>query len=332
MPAPAMIRFDFRVPAFATTPRKAIYDASLEMARFADERGFQAVILSEHHCVDDGYLPSPLVMAAAVAARTQRIAITVSALLAPLHDPVRLAEDVAVLDILSGGRFSFTAGLGYRPVEYHATSREFARRGRILDELLETLLAAWTGEPFTYRGETIRVTPKPISKPHPFVIVGGSTPAAAKRAARFGLPFGPPIHDEALNAVYREECARLGVARPVLIDPVEPWMLFVAKDPDAAWAAIGEHWLHDARTYASWQRPEQRSYQHSGATTVADLRAEGKYRVWTPEQCIAYAREPGAAFRHFPLGGGIPPELGWQSLELFANEVMPAIAAPEGRA
>ena len=166
MPAPAMIRFDFRVPAFATTPRKAIYDASLEMARFADERGFQAVILSEHHCVDDGYLPSPLVMAAAVAARTQRIAITVSALLAPLHDPVRLAEDVAVLDILSGGRFSFTAGLGYRPVEYHATSREFARRGRILDELLETLLEELVA--FVFEDARVEWCRVAIKKPHVF--------------------------------------------------------------------------------------------------------------------------------------------------------------------
>jgi len=331
MPAPAQLRFDFRVPEFAKTPKKALYDASLEMASYADEHGFQAVILSEHHCLEDGYLPSPLVVGAAIAARTKRIAISVSALLAPLHDPVRLAEDLAVLDILSGGRFSITAGLGYRPIEYRATSKEFTRRGKLLDELLETLLAAWTGEPFEYRGQTIRVTPTPISKPHPFVVVGGSTPAAAKRAARFGLPFGPPIHDEELNALYLSECKRLGVARPFIIDPVEPWMLFVSRDPDRTWSEIGAHYLHDATTYASWQRPEQRSYQHSRATTVEALRAEGKYRVLTPEECIAYASTPGAAFRHFPLGGGIPPELGWESLELFANEVMPTLARADSK-
>jgi len=331
MPRPpaSQIRFTFRVPDFAQTPKKEFYDAALDMAQWADENDFQTVILSEHHCLEDGYLPSPLVMGAAVAARTQKILINVSALLAPLHDPVRLAEDIAVLDIISGGRFSITAGLGYREVEYHAMSKEFRRRGKILDEVLDTLLKAWTGEPFEYRGETIQVTPTPVTKPHPFVVVGGSTPAAAKRAARFGLPFGPPIHDDDLNALYMSECKKHDVKFPYVVDPIEPWMLFVSEDPDRSWAQIGRHYLHDAMTYASWQRPDQRSYQHSLATNIDELRAEGKYRVLTPDECIEYAKQPGAAFRHFPLGGGIPPELGWQSLETFKNKVMPALSTPQ---
>ena len=328
-PPPAQIRFTFRVPDFCETPKKAFYDAALEMVRWADKTGFQTAILSEHHCLEDGYLPSPLVMGAAIAAQTEKILINVSALLVPLHDPVRLAEDIAVLDIISGGRFSITAGLGYRPVEYHATSKEFKRRGKLMDEALDTLLKAWTGEPFEYRGEMIQVTPTPITKPHPFVVVGGSTPPAAKRAARFGLPFGPPIHDQELNALYLSECKKHGVKFPYIVDPVEPWMLFVSEDPDRTWSQIGKHYLHDATTYASWQRPDQQSYQHSHATTVEELRAEGKYRVLTPDECIAYGKEKGAAFRHFPLGGGIPLELGWQSLETFANKVMPALAAPQ---
>ncbi len=102
-------------------------------------------------------------------------------------------------------------------------------------------------------------------------------------------------------------------------------MLFVSKDPERSWAEVGPHLLHDATSYASWQTGDQRSYQQSAAITIEALRESMIYRIWTPEECVAYGREAGedASFRLYPLGGGIPPELGWESLELFANEVLP---------
>ena len=136
------------------------YQAVLDMAEYVDHQGFGAVNMEEHHCAENGWLPAPLTVAAMVIARTRRVRVSVAALLVTLYDPIRLAEDIAVLDLASGGRFSFVAGLGYRPVEYHATGKPFEERGRLMDECLETLLAAWKGEPFEYRGQTIRVTQK----------------------------------------------------------------------------------------------------------------------------------------------------------------------------
>ncbi len=123
----------------------------------------------------NSWLPSPFTFVGAVFGATRRIAVTVSAIIEPLHDPLRLAEDIAVLDLLSAGRLVTVAGIGYRPEEYERAGVEWGRRGRLQDELLETLLAAWTGEPFPYRGRTARVTPRPYTRPHPTLLVGGSS-------------------------------------------------------------------------------------------------------------------------------------------------------------
>ena len=124
------LRYDLRHPPFAETPLSAAYAACLDQCAWGEEHGFTAVVVSEHHATDDGYLPSPLVVASAMAARTNHIAITVAALLVPLYDPVKLAEDIAVLDLVSRGRVSYVAGLGYRPAEYESLGRPFAERAR----------------------------------------------------------------------------------------------------------------------------------------------------------------------------------------------------------
>ena len=161
----SVIRFDLRAPAFSPASRRELFDAALEMAGFADERGFQVATLSEHHGVEDGYLPSPLVMAGVLAGRTRRIGLNVSALLVPLYDPVKLAEDLVVLDWASRGRLMVVAGLGYRPEEYAALGRDFGKRGKLLDEALDVLLRAWRGEAFDYRGPAYASLPSPSRSP-----------------------------------------------------------------------------------------------------------------------------------------------------------------------
>jgi alkanesulfonate monooxygenase SsuD/methylene tetrahydromethanopterin reductase-like flavin-dependent oxidoreductase (luciferase family) len=266
-------------------------------------------------------------MAGAMAARTQRIPLWISALLVPLHDPVRLAEDVAVVDLLSNGRISIVTGLGYRPVEYAIFEREWSTRGKRLDECLDLMVKAWTGEPFELDGETVRVTPAPVQRPHPMVMVGGSGPAAAKRAARFGFGFFPPIGDTELVQIYLDECERLGRTPGWVGQPKGPGTLFVSDDPDRTWAQIGPHLLHDATTYHSWQQEGMRSHVTSHATTVDELRAEGVYQVLTPDECVALAGELDnvGSFTHHPLCGGTPPEHGWESLELYVAEVLPRL-------
>src|SRR2546422_948268 len=112
------LRYDLRAPAFSPATHAELYAACLDQCAWADERGLDFVVLSEHHGVDDGYLPAPLTLAAAVAGRTRRIQISIAAVLVPLHDPVRLAEQLVVLDLASGSRVSLVAGLRYRPQEF----------------------------------------------------------------------------------------------------------------------------------------------------------------------------------------------------------------------
>jgi alkanesulfonate monooxygenase SsuD/methylene tetrahydromethanopterin reductase-like flavin-dependent oxidoreductase (luciferase family) len=326
------LRYDLRVPAFASTTHAAQYRACLDQCAWGDEHGVDAIVLSEHHGTDDGYMPAPVTLAAAIAGCTRRAHLTISALLVPLHDPVRLAEQLATVDVLSGGRIGFIAGLGYRYEEFEMAGVDRSRRGALLEEYVDVMRRAWTGEPFEWRGRTIRVTPAPVSKPHPLMMIGGSTEIAARRAARLRLPFFPAIGDPALAEVYRDECAAVGFNGGWASLPSGPGMVMVSEDPERTWAEVGRHALFDAQTYAGWQTAGQRSAVHVEARDVDDPELKRVYRVVTPDECVAMAQDGDAlsTIVLHPLMGGISPELGWESLELFASKVLPRIKpAPE---
>src|ERR1700709_317902 len=145
-------RFDFRAPGADRKARQELYTRALDQAAYLDEHGHDAVMVSEHHASDDGYLPSPLLVAAAVGARPRTVPITVSALLVNMYDPIKLAEDVAVLDHLSAGRVSYTLCLGYRPEEYELFGRSWNTRGADIERRIELLLAMWRGEEVEHDG------------------------------------------------------------------------------------------------------------------------------------------------------------------------------------
>lgn len=336
-----VVRFNLVEPGATPASLRARYRAAVEMAAYADEQGISTVQTEEHHGVENNWLPSPFVFAGAVFGATQgnsaarsasssgggratggRIAVTVSAVIGPLHDPLRLAEDIAVLDLVSGGRLVTVAGIGYRPEEYAQFDVDWKGRGKLQDELLETLLQAWTGESFTYRGRTVRVTPRPGTEPHPLLLVGGSSKAAARRAARLGLPFFPSAHLPELEAYYKERLVEYGTEGWTMMPAAETPLLHVAEDPDRAWAEYGDRFLHEARTYASWQSAGVRSAVRSGASTVAELRAEGVYRIVTPDECVALGLD---SYVLHPLAGGMPVEEGWRGLRLFAERVLPRL-------
>ena len=325
-----MLRFDMRAPADGPAPITDLYDAAIEMSVWAEQHGALSIVLSEHHASPDGYLPSPLVLAAAIAARTSTVPITVAALLLPLHDPVRLAEDMAVLDIVSHGRVAYVAGLGYRPEEYSMFGQSLRERGARMDECLTVLRRAWSGddqdEEFDYGDRRVRATPKPLTPGGPMLMYGGGTAAAARRAARFGLGFFAQTWRPDLEATYREECARLGHEPGMCFIPAagSATTMFVAEDVDRAWETIGPYMLHDARVYASWLG-DSGAANKSAALTIDALRAEaGPYRVLTPEQAVEHVREHGALALH-PLCGGCPPALAWETLNLVADHVLPAL-------
>ncbi|MFE9119708.1 LLM class flavin-dependent oxidoreductase [Streptomyces sp. NPDC007172] len=317
-----VVRMNLVDPDATAQSLSARYRAALEMAAFADDRGVDTVQTEEHHGTDNNWLPSPFAFAGAVFGATRRIAVTVSAIIGPLYDPLRLAEDIAVLDLVSGGRLVTVSGIGYRPAEYEQQGVEWGRRGKLQDELLETLLKAWSGEEFTFRGRQVRITPRPFTEPHPMLLVGGSSRAAANRAARLGLPFFPSAHLPDLEAYYNEKLAEYGTEGFCMMPAAATPLLHISEDPDRTWAEYGRHFLHEARMYASWQSKDIRSAVKSAATTVAELRAEGVYRVLTPEQCAALASD--SLVLH-PLCGGMPVDEAWNSLHLFCDRVLPAL-------
>src|ERR1700757_881636 len=148
-----------RAPSWGAPPA-ALYAAVPEMCAWAENHGGLAAVLCEHHGSEDGYLPSPMMLAPAIAARTQRLALSLILIL-PFYEPVRLAEDMAVLDLLSGGRASYILALGYRPEEYEIFGLELGDRGRLADEKLSLLRRLLAGETVVHDGGRIVATPRP---------------------------------------------------------------------------------------------------------------------------------------------------------------------------
>jgi alkanesulfonate monooxygenase SsuD/methylene tetrahydromethanopterin reductase-like flavin-dependent oxidoreductase (luciferase family) len=275
-----------------------------------------AAVVSEHHQQTDGYLPAPLVLATALAARTTTLPIIVAVVVLPLHQPIRLAEEMIVLDLVSRGRVSYVAAVGYRPEEYDLFGTDFHRRGRIADEYLEVLLRAKTGEPFEHDGRRVQLTPRPFTAGGPTVSWGGGSAPAARRAGRNGLDFFAQAGDEALRTVY-EDAARAAGHTPgwCFLPPRDlPTSVFVADDLDRAWDEVGPYLLHDATAYAALNQGDETSASLSFAGSVDELRAEqGSHRIVTVEEAVALVAG-GLPLPLQPLVGGLPPEIAWRYL------------------
>ncbi len=326
MPVMTGVRFNCIQPGLEPNEMSQRYRAFIDMARYADEQGMNTVTLEEHHGADNGWSPSPLAMAGMVFGATKNIGVSISALLLPLHDPLRVAEDVAVLDLASGGRLSTILGIGYRPEEYAQHGKDWDGRGKLMDECVDALLKAWTAEPFEYRGTTVRVTPKPLTQPHPIVLLGGTSRPAARRAARFGLPMFTAAHVDGLEQYYNDQCKEFGTQGFFMSPSADFASVHVAEDPERVWHDFGKCFLHEATTYASWQTPDIKSAVHSHAKTADELRAEGIYQVLTPEQAIERGTSRGELYLH-PLVGGMPIDEGWKCLKLTCEQVLPKLPA-----
>ncbi|MDG2262073.1 MAG: LLM class flavin-dependent oxidoreductase, partial [Actinomycetota bacterium] len=232
------LSYDMRAHADGVSPA-ALYSAAIDQCAWADVNGFSSVTLSEHHASSDGYLPSPIVMGSAIAGATRNMLINLSVVLLPLYDPVRAAEDLAVLDLVSGGRMRLTVAAGYRGVEYEQFGLDITHRPSLMEEAIETLKQAWTGEPFEFRGKTITVLPRPHQRPRPAITLGGASPATARRAARFCDDY-QPLGDR-LYELYLDELDVLGYERPSRVRlPTKgsPVFVHVTDDPEADWVRI----------------------------------------------------------------------------------------------
>ena len=322
-----MMRFDMRAPATGA-PAADLYAAALDICAWSETRGALRAVVCEHHMSPDGYLPAPMLMATAIAARTEKLPLMVAIFQLPLYDPVKLAEEMCVLDIVSRGRVGYVGGLGYVPAEYEMHGVDFHRRGAIADEKLPLLLKAVTGEAFEHEGRRIQVTPAPFTPGGPRINWGGGSLPAARRAGRFGVGFLAEKGDPALREAYEAACRENGHTPGMCMLPnaEEASVVFVADDLDAAWAELGPYLMHDVRSYAVWNEGKTGTASISLVKTAEELRAENRsHRILTVEQAVARVKA-GAPLPLHPLIGGLPPKTAWKYLETVVDKVLPALA------
>ncbi|SQD97104.1 MULTISPECIES: LLM class flavin-dependent oxidoreductase [unclassified Parafrankia] len=317
------LRFDFRNPDLAGTTMADRYAAALDMAEWADQLGCVTIAVSEHHGSPDGYLPSPIPMLAAMAARTTKVRFRIAALIAPFHDPLRLAEDLIFLDNISKGRVDLIVAGGYVREEFAMFDIPMSERGRRVTETVTTLKAAFSGEPFEYRGRTVHLTPGPFRPGGPQISLGGSSEPAARRAARIADGFVPSVPE--VWEFYRDEVQKLGRPDPGP-SPIGPnQVTALAEDADEGWKRMSPFFLHETNAYGVWQAQNNAASPYRTAVDADHLRTTGQYRVLTPEQLVAEQKAASFAFTQLhPLCGGMPPESAWDSLRLFEREVLPA--------
>lgn len=330
-----VMRFDLRNIDQAQNVR--FYQETLELARWAEDNGFSGVQLAEHHGCDDGYIPSPLTFGGALAARTERVKLRF-VLALPHYNPLRLAEDLAVLDITSGGRVVAILVAGYAPHEFEMFGVDLSERGALMDEGVPVLKKAWTGRPFEYRGRVVRVTPTPAQGADLPIWMGGSSKAGARRAGRYAERFYS--NDTALWDVFREE-RRKHAADPGPAPDVGPGFFIVSEDPEREWARMAPYISAEIEAYAkfgasrrllmgdSLQETEEQAQgaarTSSLAVPIADMRKMNAYPILTPDEAQAWVRRLTAKdeLMLHPLVSGVPIGIVQEQLECFAKYVLP---------
>jgi len=323
--------FDMRNPREWHRPWPDLYVEHLDFIRLIEGLGFQAVRFAEHHGTDDGYLPSPLTMCAAVAARTDRIRVSPGIALAPFYHPVRLAEDMAVLDIISGGRAELCVGIGYLKDEAEAYGFPFGSRGRIADELLHIVRRLWQGDSVTFDGaffriSDARVTPLPVQPQGIPIFVGGATAAGYRRAARLGDGYIGPVEGFAPYVAELRACGKdENAARLISMGADDLWFL-VSEDPEKTISEVAPHAHYQYITYAKWQAGAD--WSPFAQMDLEAFKKSGALKVLTPADAVAHIRTKLAVAPieslclHAPAG--FPLSKLAEHAELFAAKVMPA--------
>ena len=337
--------FSFRNPVFNRVEWTQTYKAELDLAVAAEGMGYDHVWLSEHHFVDDGYSPALLPIAAAIAARTTSIRIGTYVLLLPLHNPVRIAEDVATVDVISGGRFDLGMGLGYRPGEFSGMGVPSSERAARFQEALPFIQRLLAGETASLEGrfntfEEVRITPPPVQQPFP-IWVGARGDKALDRAARLGC------HLASIGAIghrekYLDALDRHG--RKEADHHVGQLMVcYVAESNEQAWEDCAEPLHHTVREYQAWA-------EESGDQTgdgVAEMAVPSPAEIRAAQGCEIFGRSamigdpltvceglrsyynetPGSHFVLMMALPGADPLRTRKSMALFAEHVMPELRA-----
>jgi alkanesulfonate monooxygenase SsuD/methylene tetrahydromethanopterin reductase-like flavin-dependent oxidoreductase (luciferase family) len=258
---------------------------------------------------------------------TRRVRIRIAAVVLPLHNPIEVAEQTVVLDQLSRGRAEVVVALGYVPSEFAMYGRPFRARAQLMDEGLAALSAALLGQSVPEGGSAPMVTPAPVQKPRPRLIVAGGVAASAARAARYADGFYPLRADAELSSAYLEKCRALSVEPGPIIDTGGPMIVHVGDDIDAAWESAGPHLLHEVNAYGAWAAEDSAmDSPYQPLDSVHAVRKSRMYGVVTPDGCLrimASTARRGRSLVLHPLISGIDPEFAWAGLRRFFDEVLP---------
>jgi alkanesulfonate monooxygenase SsuD/methylene tetrahydromethanopterin reductase-like flavin-dependent oxidoreductase (luciferase family) len=326
-------------------PRKHadLYREMLSEIESAEEMGFDSAWLTEHHFLADGYCPSLMVTAAAIAARTSKIRIGTGVLLMPLHNAIRIAEDAAVVDLISGGRFILGLGLGYRSEEFEGFGVSLKHRRDRMEESLEILIKSWKDEKFSLHGthysiKDLNVTPKPVQRPIP-IWIGAFTEPAIRRAARIGaslyvpaigiIPIIKSLFDMHTNMLKEYNYDPNKVEKPI----VREMYITDNESGDSVWERIKEHVTYTAKGYASWGSmvdTEGNLLSDPDDPKLYDI-ARKQSIIGTPQECVDIISEYK---EQLPIDNlicrfkfpGISHEDAMRSMRLFTDKVLPKLS------
>jgi alkanesulfonate monooxygenase SsuD/methylene tetrahydromethanopterin reductase-like flavin-dependent oxidoreductase (luciferase family) len=332
----------FRNPRPTKTSFAEIYRKHLELAVEAEELGYDTIWLTEHHFVDDGYSPSLLPIAAAIASRTSKIRIGTFVILLPLHNPIRVAEDAATVDLISNGRLELGFGQGYRVPEFTAFNIPRNERGPRLQENAEIVRRLFTEKNLTYEGRFNRITdatlvPGPVQRPHPPIWLAARGPKSIARAARNGYHFmgtGGVDQQQTYDAALRE-----AGRNPSQFNIAQLRTVFVAPRRASAWDAAeeGAHYMMScyARWFAEANDLPGDDAGRGGLPPVRKLRDSDTSALFgesliigTPDEAIAMIEDYQSRTRltHLVMAMALPKtdfKKVSGSMRLFAKEVLP---------
>lgn len=316
-----------------------------EQAAWAERYGWDSVVVGEHHSLDE-YLPNPLMAAMYIAARTNRIRVGSYIALAPLYNPIRLAEDAAMLDLFSGGRLFLALGAGYQPLDFSVFGIPLSQRVSRLEECVEILRRAFSGERFSYEGRRYVVRdfalePKPLQKPRPRIYLGAWSEGGARRAGRLGdgLALAPATRmapQRRFIELYEEEARRAG-KEPHVVVCRDGW---VSRDRDAAASEAGRYILSTFIYYWSgggildlpqaFYRPDGSPDLSKKGEITIDIMAEDRWVFGSVDDAISFIEMVEKQYRAeellmvFQQTDGNPPQRDvLNQIRLWGERIIP---------
>jgi probable F420-dependent oxidoreductase len=344
------VKFSLSLPLLKDLSSPDPFRETFDLAVIAEESGFDTVTVGHHHFMP-GNMSDPLTFLAAVAARTTTVRVGTGLFQLPIHNPVRVAEQVATIDQISGGRVTLGVGMGWWPLEYEVNGSVFGERGARMEEALTILRLVWSEQDTAFEGRfhsfsELTVHPRPIQNPHPPLWVAGVATAAVERAARLGDAWicGPV---QSLSAALR--C--LDVYRPACAAKSKPddWILrryaWIGENDEQVRTEILPHYVDGLM--AHWRESAEEAEEldlfariDAGAAITAEDIAADRLLWGDPDRVIGqirgYEASTGCTHVHAAFGAGLPADSGQASLgdfediaamiRLFGREVIPAFS------